>query len=154
MTDYLVYWAAAKPETPAITFTDHSVDRAGISRTVTYAELDGWTGAVAEEIARLVRPGGRAAVLCPQGIEYVVAFLAALRAGVVCVPLFPPELPGHRDRLLAALTDCRPDCVVATTRTTGVQAGELPHDAAVVFVSRRSVWFEWCSTSFAISRSN
>lgn len=134
VTDYLVYWAAAKPETPAITFTDHRMDRGGISRTVTYAELDRWTGAVAEEIARHVRPGGRAAVLCPQGIEYVVAFLAALRAGVVCVPLFPPGLPGHRDRLRAALADCRPDCVLVITGTTGVQAGELPHHATVVSV--------------------
>lgn len=134
VTDYLVYWAAAKPETPAITFTDYAVDRAGVARTVTYAQLDAWTGAVGEEIARVVRPGGRAAVLCPQGIEYVVAFLAALRAGVVCVPLFPPDLPGHRARLHAVLADCRPDCVLATTSTTGVQPGELPHHAPVVLV--------------------
>ena len=54
------------------------------------------------------------AILAPQGPEYVAAFHAALRAGVVAVPLFQPDLPGHGDRLDQVFDDCMPSVVVTT----------------------------------------
>ena len=48
------------------------------------------------------------AILAPQGLDYVVAFFAAIYAGTIAVPLFDPDEPGHTDRLHAVLGDCTP----------------------------------------------
>ena len=53
-------------------------------------------------------------MLVEQSADYVRRFLAALRAGLVAVPLFAPGLPGHAGRLAAVLADCAPRCVLTT----------------------------------------
>lgn len=71
--------------------------------------------ALAARLAEQAEPGARVALLCPQGTEYVTGFLAALAAGLVAVPLYPPGLPGHGDRLTGVLADARPAFVVTTS---------------------------------------
>lgn len=85
-------------------------------RTLTWRSLDGRVRALAARLAEQAEPGARVALLCPQGTEYVTGFLAALAAGLVAVPLYPPGLPGHGDRLTGVLADARPAVVVTTSR--------------------------------------
>ena len=54
------------------------------------------------------------AILAPQGIDYIVGFFAAIKAGNIAVPLFAPELPGHAERLNAVLGDAKPVAVLTT----------------------------------------
>ena len=56
----------------------------------------------------------RVAIMAPQGLDYVCAFFAALRAGTIAVPLFAPELPGHAERLDVALADAAPAVLLTT----------------------------------------
>ncbi len=81
---YLAHWAQHTPIRPAFTFVDHaSSGLRGSYRTLTWQRVDVRTRAVAARLADTVAPGERVAVLCPQGTEYVIGFLAALTAGAV-----------------------------------------------------------------------
>ncbi|MDT3396042.1 fatty acyl-AMP ligase [Streptomyces sp. B1866] len=89
----------------------------GVHRTVTWKRLYERALAIGERLAQTARPGDRAALLLPQGLDYVAAFLGCLYARVVAVPLFSPDLPGHAGRLAAVLDSCEPACVLSDTAT-------------------------------------
>jgi len=79
------------------------------------------------------------AILAPQGLEYVSAFYAAIKAGTIAVPLFAPELPGHAERLVTALNDSQPVLVLTTTAVRDsvdaflatMAASQRPHVIAI-----------------------
>jgi acyl-CoA synthetase (AMP-forming)/AMP-acid ligase II len=106
--------AATRPHEPAYTFMDYSATLAGSARILTWAALDRSARAVAAALRGRAGPGDRAAVLAPQGLGYVVAMLGAFYARVTAVPLFTPDLPGHRDRLDRIIADADPACVLTT----------------------------------------
>ncbi|MFI5472639.1 fatty acyl-AMP ligase [Streptomyces cacaoi] len=117
LPEYLRHWAETAPDRRAFTFVDHPGPHSrGVHRTLTWHSLDLRVRALAARLAEEAEPGARVALLCPQGTEYVTGFLAALAAGLVAVPLYPPGLPGHGDRLASVLADARPAVVVTTSR--------------------------------------
>ncbi|MGW4056661.1 fatty acyl-AMP ligase [Amycolatopsis sp. NPDC004747] len=133
LTACLRHWAATTPDTPALTFADFAADPAGRRRSLTWRQLAERVDAAAGALP--VSPGDRVAVLCPQGPDYVVGFLAAIAAGAIAVPLFDPGLPGHAGRLAAVLADCAPSAVVTTAAArSGVEAF-LGRDADAVVVA-------------------
>ena len=108
--------AADQPDAAAFTFIDYDVDPAGFSETLTWAELYDRVRVVAAELGRHGAPGDRAAILSPQSLDYIVAFLGALEAGFIVVPLSVPMFGAHHDeRISSALADCTPAVVFATT---------------------------------------
>ncbi|GAB3148496.1 fatty acyl-AMP ligase [Amycolatopsis stemonae] len=111
----LGHWARVLGDETAVTHLDHRAAADGRAVTLTWRELDERVGSVAVRLAGLARPGERAAVLAGQSADYVVAFLGAIRAGLVAVPLFAPGLPGHEGRLTAVLADCAPRVALTTT---------------------------------------
>jgi fatty acid CoA ligase FadD32 len=113
-------WAAEKPDAPAFTFVDYSLDPSGAEVTVTWAEVERRARATAARLRRSAEPGERVALLLPQTLEYMMTMLGALYARVVAVPLFSPDLPGHADRLIGAYGDAEP-ALIATSRNA------LPH---------------------------
>ncbi|EFC84316.1 fatty acyl-AMP ligase [Parafrankia sp. EUN1f] len=115
LDEHLSEQAAARPDDIAMSFVDYGTDRSGVETSTTFGQLDAAVSAAAWQIAQAVPAGGRMVILSPQGLGYVIAFLGALRAGVVAVPLFPPDLIGHSDRLTAVFDDCVPSCVATTT---------------------------------------
>ncbi|NBH02121.1 AMP-binding protein, partial [Amycolatopsis sp. SID8362] len=78
-------------------------------RTLTWAGLDHRVTAVAAALRQVTEPGQRAAILVADPVEHVVAFLGALRAGLVAISVGP-----DRARVLA---DAEPAIVLATTAT-------------------------------------
>ncbi|MES5819904.1 fatty acyl-AMP ligase [Streptomyces sp. RG80] len=116
LPEYLRHWAESTPDRRAFTFVDHPAPHSrGVHRTLTWRRLDLRVRALAARLAEEAEPGARVALLCPQGVEYVTGFLATLAAGMVAVPLYPPGLPGHADRLAGVLADARPAAVVTTS---------------------------------------
>lgn len=117
LPQYVRHWAETTPDRRAFTFVDHPAPHSrGVHRTLTWRRLDVRVRALAARLAEETEPGTRVALLCPQGIEYVTGFLATLAAGLVAVPLYPPGLPGHADRLAGVLADAAPEIVVTTGR--------------------------------------
>lgn len=134
LTACLRHWATVKADDAALTFADYSADRDGRRRTLTWRELAGRVDAAAGALP--VRPGDRVAVLCPQGVDYVVGFLAALATGAIAVPLFAPGLPGHAGRLNAVLADCAPAAVVTTSAARPAVEELLGAGVEIVAVDR------------------
>ncbi|MEU0192323.1 fatty acyl-AMP ligase [Streptomyces afghaniensis] len=117
LPEYVRHWAENTPDRRAFTFVEHPAPHSrGVHRTLSWRRLDVRVRALAARLAGQAGPGDRVALLCPQGTEYVTAFLAALAAGLVAVPLYPPGLPGHADRLAGVLADARCSVVVTTSR--------------------------------------
>ncbi|GCB43369.1 long-chain-fatty-acid--CoA ligase [Streptomyces sp. NL15-2K] len=117
LPEYVRHWADTTPDRRAFTFVDHPAPHSrGVHRTLTWRRLDLRVRALAARLAAEAEPGARVALLCPQGTEYIAGFLAALTAGLVAVPLYPPNLPGHAARLAGVLADATPAVVVTTSR--------------------------------------
>jgi fatty acid CoA ligase FadD32 len=110
---------------PAFTFVDYSVNRAGAELTLTWRELDQRACALAVLLVDRVGAGGRAAIVAPNGIDYVVAFFGCLRAGVIAVPVHGLSQPGHTHRLASVIEDCHPEVLLTTTAEIGDVEGFL-----------------------------
>jgi long chain fatty acid CoA FadD26 len=108
-------WARQQPDAPAYTYIDYDVDPAGYRQTLTWSELYGRVQTLAAEVSTVGAPGDRAAILAHQGLDYVVAFYAALEAGLVAVPLPVPQFGAHDERASAALQDCAPTVLLTTS---------------------------------------
>ncbi|WP_037314594.1 fatty acyl-AMP ligase [Amycolatopsis orientalis] len=121
----LEYWARRLGDEVAVTYLDHRAGADGRAVTLSWRELDDRVGALATRLADFAAPGERAAILARQSADYVVAFLGAIRAGLVAVPLFAPDLPGHAGRLAAVLADCAPRVVLTTAAEIDGVAGFL-----------------------------
>ncbi|SEG93984.1 long chain fatty acid CoA FadD26 [Actinacidiphila yanglinensis] len=113
---YLIRASLLASERIAFTFVDFDADALGHRTAITWAELDQRVEATARTLVAVGATGERVAVVAPQGLEYVVGFLAALRARAIAVPLFAPHLPGHDERLVSALDDSAPVCLLTTPK--------------------------------------
>ncbi|HEV2928577.1 MAG TPA: class I adenylate-forming enzyme family protein [Propionibacteriaceae bacterium] len=118
LADHLGRKAAEDPEHIAVVAP--SPER----RTLSWSELDAQVNAVAAGLAAhgLVA-GHRVVLLGPNSIEFVVGYLAALRAGLVAVPLDP-----HRDvtELGALPRDCGAQVVLARNPLDGLNVPTVP----------------------------
>ncbi len=128
--------AARQPDAPALTFVDYTADVRGSATNWTYAEVDAHARRVAGLVGAHCGPGDAVAVLCPQGLDYIAAFLGCLYAGVRAVPLHPPMPFQRNGRLRALLGEAAPACVLTTpehtTPTTEIAAEALGHTPPVV----------------------
>jgi acyl-CoA synthetase (AMP-forming)/AMP-acid ligase II len=128
--DLLHRWAATRGHRRAFTFVDFPDSRsAGRHRTLTWSQLSARAHGVAAAVSRVAGPGDRVAVLLPQGLDYVTGFLGCLLARVIAVPLFPPDLPGHENRVDAVLDDCEPACVLVDAAGAAVVQAADPDSA-------------------------
>jgi acyl-CoA synthetase (AMP-forming)/AMP-acid ligase II len=128
--------ATEQPDAAAYTFIDYELDANGFAETLTWSQVHQRAVNVAEELRLCGSPGDRAAILAPQGLEYVVAFLGALEAGFLAVPLPVPLLGARDERVAAALRDCAASVVLTTSTTVDAIAEytrtDGPHRAPTV----------------------
>lgn len=108
-------WAKVRGDKLAYRFLDFSTERDGVARDLTWAQFSARNRAVAARLQQVTQPGDRVAILCPQNLDYLVAFFGALYAGRIAVPLFDPSEPGHVGRLHAVLDNCHPSAILTTT---------------------------------------
>jgi len=121
--------AQDSPRRVLFTFVD---DDGGDRVTLTAGQLAAGGEAIADSLRRWgFEPGDRAVLVYPPGPDYVIALVGCLIAGVVPVPVYPPDpfrlrqtLPGFA----AVLDDCRPKAVLTSkaydrARTVGAVAG-------------------------------
>ncbi|MDA2894156.1 long-chain-fatty-acid--AMP ligase FadD32 [Mycolicibacterium sp. BiH015] len=108
-------WAKVRGDKVAYRFLDFSTERDGVQRDLNWADFGARNKAVGARLQQVTQPGDRVAILCPQNLEYLVAFFGTLYSGRIAVPLFDPNEPGHVGRLHAVLDDCTPSAILTTT---------------------------------------
>ncbi len=108
-------WARVRGDKVAYRFVDFSTERDGVVRDLSWAVFGTRNKAVAARLQQVTEPGDRVAILCPQNLEYLIAFFGTLYSGRIAVPLFDPSEPGHVGRLHAVLDDCKPTAILTTT---------------------------------------
>jgi fatty acid CoA ligase FadD21 len=107
--------ASMRPGDVAFTFTDYVHDLAGVSESLTWSQLSRRTLNVAHELSLHASVGDRAVILAPQGLDYILAFLGAMQAGLVAVPLPLPHRGSSHDRVSAVFADTKPSVVLTTS---------------------------------------
>ncbi|OCB21233.1 fatty-acid--CoA ligase [Mycobacterium malmoense] len=145
-------WARVRGDKLAYRFIDYSTERDGVYRDIVWRDFSARNRAVGARLQQVTQPGDRIAILCPQNLDYLIAFFGALYAGRIAVPLFDPGEPGHVGRLHAVLDDCTPSTILTTTEAAeGVRkfirarsAKERPRVIAVDAVPTEvaSTWVE------------
>src|SRR5690349_11598975 len=103
------------PEGAAFKYVDYGHDWDGIAETVTWYQLYRRMVNTANEIRRFASPGDRAVILIPQGMDYIYAFLGAMQAGVIGVPLSLPLGGATDERFDAVLLDTSPTVILTTS---------------------------------------
>lgn len=126
--------AALTPDGLAFTFTDYDQVWDGVAERLTWAQLYRRTLNLADELSRHGAPGDRALIVAPQGLDYIVAFLGAMQAGFIAVPLSVPVPGSHDERISAVVTDTSPTVVLTTSAVFDIAAQYVDDGAAVIAV--------------------
>jgi acyl-CoA synthetase (AMP-forming)/AMP-acid ligase II len=90
-------------------------DRGAEEATLTFRQLHDAATALAARLTRTARPGDRAILVFPPGIEFMVAFFGCLMARVIAVPMMMPRRNGARDASAAILANCAPALALTTS---------------------------------------
>ncbi|MEM7429502.1 MAG: AMP-binding protein, partial [Pseudomonadota bacterium] len=82
---------------------------------LTAAELLVRSQACAARLQDMCKPADRAVILCPPGLDYIVAFYACQLAGIIAVPAYPPSNRKHLARLWSIIDDADASVVLSTS---------------------------------------
>jgi len=115
--------ASMRPDDIAFTFTDYAHDPAGTAHHLTWSQLSRRTLNMGRELSFHASAGDRAVILAPQGLDYILAFLGAMQAGLIAVPLPLPHRGSSHERVGSVLADSSPS-VVLTTSSAAEDVGD------------------------------
>lgn len=107
-------------EVHQLRYWDFSQDRDGVAVDYTRDEVITRIKAVAARLQQTGAPGDRVAIMAANSPEYLFAFMGAIYAGQVPVPLYDPNEPGHGEQLTAVLADSKAAAVL--TNNAGAKA--------------------------------
>jgi polyketide synthase 12 len=110
------------------------VDGEGEPHGMTNAALDLRARTIAAVLRERFPAGERALIMCPAGLDYITSFFACLYAGLVAVPVYPPDpafLMRTLPRLTAVMEDAQPAVVLAPTGTVALADRFAEHAPAL-----------------------
>jgi fatty acid CoA ligase FadD28 len=132
--------ASLQPDDIAVTYVDYDNDWAGAAESLTWSQLYQRAAGVAAEVSCTGSVGDRAVVVAPQGLDYLVAFLGALQAGRIAVPLSVPMGGVTDERVALVLRDAAPAAILVTSAVADVVAAHVGpqagQDAALIAVDQ------------------
>lgn len=130
LADLLQKAASQYPNRAAYKFIDYDTDPAGFTETVTWWQVHRRAMIVAEELWIYASSGDRVAILAPQGLEYIIAFMGVLQAGLIAIPLPVPQFGIHDERISSALRDSAPSIILTTSSVIDEVTTYAPHACA------------------------
>jgi long-chain fatty acid adenylase/transferase FadD23 len=113
------------PDGTAFKYVDYGRDWDGVAETVSWYQLYRRTVNVARELRNCASPGDRAVILIPQSMDYIYAFLGALQAGLIAVPLSLPMGGATDERVDAVMQDASPSVILTTSSVIGDIAQQI-----------------------------
>lgn len=84
------------------------------AHSLTYGELDRRAQRIAAFLQETTKPGDRALLLYPQGLEFLYAFFGCLYAAVIPIPAYLPRANRPDPRIASIVADARPSTVLGT----------------------------------------
>jgi len=132
MVDLVRQRAAEQPHDRAYVFLS---EKGSEETELTFVELNRRAGTVAAHLARRLRKGDRALLMFPPGLDFIVAFLGCLMAGIIAVPLMPPRRTSTRDSSESIVADCAARIVLTTSG--------LLENRADILARLRQAGLEW-----------
>ena len=128
LVDLLVHRAAV---TPDLEVFHHLVDGDDDVQTLTLAQLLAAARAIAVFLGERLAPGARVLLPHPPGLDFAAAMLGCCLAGLVGVPVPPPEPGRHGPAMRRLLAICRDADVAAILTVPAVLAAGDPLRAAL-----------------------
>ena len=101
--------AALETDNRAYVFLD---DHGQEKVVLTYGELHSRALTLAGQLSRHCRPGDRALLLFPPGLDFIVAYFACLYSHVVAVPVSAPRANRVQEATRSIIRDCGPTAVL------------------------------------------
>jgi acyl-CoA synthetase (AMP-forming)/AMP-acid ligase II len=130
----------AMPDRTLFAFLDGSL---GVAESLSFEALHRGASGVALELQAIARPGDRVLVLCPPGLRFITAFLGALYAGMVPVPLAPPKSrDADWEPLEMVCIDAAPSVALSTRALSERSRGlseRYPHLAALKWLASEAI---------------
>ena len=111
---------------------------------MTYGQLNRSSNSLASWfIAEGVQPGDRAVLLLENGLEYVISYYAALKAGMAVVPISPDIRPDALQQIMTAVT---PRGIIASAKSEKTLHAITPPPSlqTAIVVSPRLPWQQRC----------
>jgi acyl-CoA synthetase (AMP-forming)/AMP-acid ligase II/aryl carrier-like protein len=104
----LDHWAGVQPGKPVYSFLD---DAGAVSASHSYGSLCAGSRAVAAALRARAgfAPGARVLLVFLPSLDFILAFVACLRAGAVPVPVYPPD-PRRSRAYVSAFAQTAADC--------------------------------------------
>lgn len=90
-------------------------DRGTEEAALTFRQLHDAASALAARLGAAARPGDRAILVFPPGLEFLVALFGCLMAGIIAVPMMMPRRNSARDASAAILANCTPALALTTS---------------------------------------
>ncbi|MBA2676294.1 AMP-binding protein, partial [Ramlibacter sp.] len=109
IVDRLFHWGTVCPDKTAYTFVR---DKGRCEGELSFSQLCHAVSGCAADLQARGLAGERVMLVLPSGLDYLVAFLACLAAGVVAVPMYPPSTKRDWDKLVAVRGNCTPAAVI------------------------------------------
>ncbi|MDO9005754.1 MAG: AMP-binding protein, partial [Aquabacterium sp.] len=111
-----------------------------VDTTISYGQLDWQVRALAARLQQDFGPGERALIMLDNDEHHVISFFACLYAGLIAVPVFPPESirPQHLERLSGIAADSRACCILTSSAVQSMiaSAGEAFPQVRVIAVDK------------------
>ncbi len=131
LVDLLRRRAGERPNELAYQFlTDGQAEGARL----TYEQLYVESKAIAERLLACARRGDRALLLYPPGPEFLLAFFGCLHAGIIAIPLSPPDTSRIKralPRLTAVVGDAQASLILTTSDIHDALASHLAETEAM-----------------------
>jgi acyl-CoA synthetase (AMP-forming)/AMP-acid ligase II/acyl carrier protein len=113
LMEILRFWAERNGERRVYTFQRDD----GHETTLDYGDLDRRARAIAALLQRTCRPGDRALLLYPAGLDFITAFCGCAYAGVLAVPVCYPKPKRPMPRLESISRDAQPRVALTNRKT-------------------------------------
>ncbi|MDZ7743387.1 MAG: AMP-binding protein [Bacteroidota bacterium] len=84
------------------------------SRRISFSDLEKDSLKVAAYLQNHYQKGDRCILLFPSGIDFIVALLGTLMAGLIAVPAYPPRRNRNAERFWSILRDCDASAILAS----------------------------------------
>ena len=126
LSEWLEVRAEQTPDRVGYSFADGDAP----GRALTYAELATRVAALGSVLQDRLSPDDRVVLIYPAGPDFLVAFLACMRAGVIAVPCPVPLRAAAKVRFEGVIDRCEPALVLGTERSVRTVARTSRPDVA------------------------